>query len=454
MRWLLWRVFFGILYACFFQGPGWNQNSQFDSIRAIVEEGRFDITDFASNTGDVGYYDGRVYSNKLPGMSFLGAPFYWAMYRAERLVWPNPNSKPLVTTRNAYVLTFLLSGVPGVILLLILFHHFRRRGASTWEAFFLASAFGGGSLLLPYSGVMMNHILIACLLFGAWHLLSGPELTPRCAAIAGLLSGLGVLTESLATPVSALFLGYLLMRNRRNAAMFLTGLIPISLLLAGYDFLCFGNIFVTDLTVESQEFTHTGYLFGVLQWPQPMRIYWLTLHPFRGLFYCCPVLLIGLLSLRWPPRIRAASPKTLVALLVVGGFFSFNMTFNYWASGASFGPRYLMPATPFLYSFALTGYRRFPIVSGCLAAISAVFVLAPTAVGVMIPSVDGAPPPPLVNPVFDCIRQLLAGQLLASSLPGKLLGLRGLWCLVPLLLVFLAFCRFAWRVRLADKSGR
>ena len=55
------------LYAYCFQGGGWNQNSRFDTVRALVEQGRFEITEFASNTGDVSVYQGRVYSNKTPG---------------------------------------------------------------------------------------------------------------------------------------------------------------------------------------------------------------------------------------------------------------------------------------------------------------------------------------------------------------------------------------------------
>ena len=32
------------LYAYFFQGGGWNQNSHFDTVRSIVERHAFDIT--------------------------------------------------------------------------------------------------------------------------------------------------------------------------------------------------------------------------------------------------------------------------------------------------------------------------------------------------------------------------------------------------------------------------
>src|SRR5580693_6086526 len=44
-EWLLFLASF-VAFAWFDQGGGWNQNSRFDEVRAIVEEGRFAIDDF------------------------------------------------------------------------------------------------------------------------------------------------------------------------------------------------------------------------------------------------------------------------------------------------------------------------------------------------------------------------------------------------------------------------
>ncbi len=48
--WLFLLTFF--TYAYFQAGGGWNQNSQFDLTRAIVERHTFAIDGYASNTGD------------------------------------------------------------------------------------------------------------------------------------------------------------------------------------------------------------------------------------------------------------------------------------------------------------------------------------------------------------------------------------------------------------------
>src|SRR5436309_13688038 len=66
----------------FYAGAGWNQNSQFDLTRAIVERHSFAIDDLAQNTGDVARHGGHVYTNKSPGLSWIAVLPYWALWRA------------------------------------------------------------------------------------------------------------------------------------------------------------------------------------------------------------------------------------------------------------------------------------------------------------------------------------------------------------------------------------
>src|SRR5216684_2658014 len=63
-EWLFLLTF--VTCAYFFAGGGWNQNSQFDLTRAIVERHTFAIDAYAANSGDVAFARGHVYSNKSP----------------------------------------------------------------------------------------------------------------------------------------------------------------------------------------------------------------------------------------------------------------------------------------------------------------------------------------------------------------------------------------------------
>ena len=58
----------------------WGANTKLDLIMAIVDQGTFSIDDYYENTGDYALYKGVHYSDKAPGTSFLGVPFY-ALFR-------------------------------------------------------------------------------------------------------------------------------------------------------------------------------------------------------------------------------------------------------------------------------------------------------------------------------------------------------------------------------------
>jgi hypothetical protein len=446
--------FFSFTYAYFFQGGGWNQNSYFDTIRAIVERGTMEITAYAGNTGDVAPFNGRIYENKLPGLALAGAPVYFILYHLERLLGISLDSFRAVSF-NAHVLTFFTSGLPGVLLLVVLYRHFRRREATVYESLCLTGAFGIGSLILPYSGVMMSHLFTACLLFAAWHLISAPTLSRGTALAAGLMAGMAVFADLLAAPAAVLFLVYLYAERKRTAILpFLAGTGLFAGVLAAHNYHYFGNILLTNQAIQPEAFKTSGYALGMFTWPRPIFLYWLTLHPYRGLFYGCPVLALSLLSFRWPFRISLA---TGIPLLVFGYYLIFNMSFNGWTGGWGVGPRYLIPSLAFLYSLSLDGFRRWPTIARLLIVVSAVFMISATAVEVMVPSPNEGPPPP-TSPVTGSIGQLASGEVSVSAqgmldyLParspneewdsynvGELLGLTDIFSLAPMVIATLFF---------------
>ena len=56
-----------VSYAYFYQAGGWNANSRFDLVRAIVEQGTVVIDAYHTNTGDKSRYNGHYYTDKAPG---------------------------------------------------------------------------------------------------------------------------------------------------------------------------------------------------------------------------------------------------------------------------------------------------------------------------------------------------------------------------------------------------
>lgn len=403
-----------LVHAYSFQGGGWNQNAQLDVVRALVEQRGFELSAYAANTGDVSYFEGRVYANKPPGLPLLAAPVYGLLYGVERAVGALPTTRSRVAT-NAYVLSLFVSVLPGVGTVLLLLAWFRREGASEREALLVAGAFGLGTLALPYSGLLMSHNLVAFLLFGGFMAVTSPEPTRGRFALGGLSLGWAVVTDGLALPAALVCSAVLLTRaaGRPARLAFVTPAAACAMLLFAYNVALFGDPFSTNRTNLDESFLDEGLLLGTLGWPEPMRLYWLTVHPFRGLFYCCPVFLVPVLGLfdRKSARDPSAAPTYAWARLGIPlVYLLFNMSFNGWIGGWGVGPRYLIPALPFAFSFALAGYRRFPKLSISLMAVSATIMLSVSIVQLQIPSPSGGRPPD-EDPVRTTFAHLLRGEV-------------------------------------------
>ena len=439
-----------IAYAWFFHGDGWSMASHFSTIRSLVERGTFEISPFAAETGDVSTVGGRIYSNKPPGLPLLGVGPYWLISTVERLAGMDPSAARVVRL-NQYALTMLLCAVPGAALVVMLYAWFRLRdGAGARTSLILAGAFALGTLAWPYAGMMFNHLLVAALTFGAWMLVSSPGVSHVRALAAGLLLGLAALSEYLAGPLVVLYLLYDLARHRRPARVALLCVGP-ALALGGllwYHAALFGNPFTPSYQYDNPEFIAPDLALGKFHWPVWRRLYWLTWHRYRGLFANCPVFLLPVLALlatRW----RSVRPQleTWFPLAVVAYFTLFLLTYASWAGGSGVGPRFFIPAMAFLYLFSRPAVERFPRISAIFIGFSIVNMLTITSVRALYPGNDRGVPLHF-DPLGVCLVGFVRGQVAqgpGSFNLGTLVGMSGIWSVVPVIAVIVAWACVAWR---------
>jgi hypothetical protein len=133
-----------------------------------------------------------------------------------------------------------------------------------------------------------------------------------------------------------------------SAVSFATGL-ALPLALAGWHHAAsLGTPFATPYQYQDPLFLQADAWLGVLDAPSLERLAGITISPFRGLFFCAPVLVLGIaglgLMLRDPGR--HFDGWMLTAMIAV--FVLFNVCFNGWHGGWSVGPRYLVPVIPLL----------------------------------------------------------------------------------------------------------
>ena len=178
-------------YAYFHAGGGWNQNSQLDLTRAIVERHTFAIDAYASNTGDLSFAGGHVYSNKSPALSWVAALPYAAIVAIERTLGLDTNDLQVVTL-NAYVCTLVCVAFPGALIPALLYVLARRRAfAPSWSVL-VALAAGFATQLFPFATIFMLHVPSALLLLYA--------LTGQRRGLAGFAAGLATAMNYLCAP--------------------------------------------------------------------------------------------------------------------------------------------------------------------------------------------------------------------------------------------------------------
>jgi hypothetical protein len=435
-----------VCYAWFHQGGGWNQNSRFSQVRAIVETGSLSINAFwrwtavfeggvpvglqrrplampsvqrslaqETNGFDVAMHDGRVFPNKPPGTTLLALPAGWLSWQIERRLgldldawWP--------LTLRLYAITVLSVGLIGAAGGVV----FRRASNALFPEvpppWHVAAAltFGLGTLIWPYATILMDHVPHAVLLLTAFALVhsavaEGGHAGPWRLAAAGLAGGLAALVNYsavLALAPLALY-GAIRLRSVLALAPALLGAIPPLLLLGAYHDACFGRIVTLVNSFQPETFrSKDAVVMGVFKWPDPAVLVRLLVSEYRGLFLYAPALLVGLLGLF---RMVCSRRLRLEGALFASVFLAFllmNASFNGWHGGSAYGPRYLVPAVPFLALPLAPLLQRRPRTVGAIALLSAAIALLGTAVTVQVHAT-------LQRPLTKFLVPVVSGQLLA-----------------------------------------
>ena len=392
-----------------------NARTRLALTKALVLEGTLRIDSFHEGIWDKAYYRGHYYCDKAPLTSFLAVPPYAALHA--------------LGVRDELLLAYLvrLTTVSlATALSLPLFGAYLRRLGVTEPAALLACAAGWfGTALLPYGTVFFGHNLTFALLVAALACWERP-------AAMGLLLGLSVTADYQAVLVALLATAVVLAdRGPRHAARLVAGALPPALLLLGYHQLLFGNPFTLPVRYEVDAAVHAmaapyGSGFYGMSLPRPAALYLLLLSPAKGLFYLSPPLAAA--ALAWRAPAGAARAPWLLAWLVVPTYVLLIAAAPSYHGGFSFGPRLLIPILPFLLLLLSLGLDRLPgrylrygwatVVPSFLAYAGAAATL------IAIPYDFHYPLGEIVLP------RLLTGDVTWNL--GTVLGLGGLWSLLPL----------------------
>jgi len=448
-----------VSFLYFYEGGGWNQNSRFDLLRAILEHHTLQIDAYQENTQDKAHFQGHYYSDKAPGLVFLAVPFAFAARTGMRVVGVNPESAEAEYALS-YIAVICSVALPTAFATLCLFFLALRFGADLTGASLAAAVFCVGTPILAYASLFWAHALVvACVLLAyAAALKLGDNSHEFWWALAvGLAAGWATVTEYPAAPVSVVLALLALWQSWwkgtavrwRVIAGVGVGAGFSALVLFGYLHAAFGGFRPSYSYYDPQSFSfmqQQGYMG--LTYPHPDRLLKLLFGCSRGLFFASPILLAGVAGL-WGLRKRFPVP-TLVAGLIVVYYFLFNASFYWWKAGLTFGPRYAAASIPFLclgvalaWTRASLPWRRVMLVLGCWSVLLTLIVVATSS---QLAMQDSCPIVHSSWPAFWAGKMAMNGEsmLLASEARGgcaafnlgQRIGLHGLASLVPLLAIW------------------
>lgn len=452
---------FSLLY--FYEGGGWNQNSRFDLLRAIVEQHTLRIDDYHENTQDKAHFQGHYYSDKAPGLVFLAVPFAMVARPALRVAGIDPGS-----ARGELALSYVVSAcvlaLPTALAVVCLFFLGLRFGGRIAGAAFGAATMAMGTPMWAYSSLFWAHALVAaCLIFAFAAALkvrdsSGSRPDFLWALAVGLEAGWATVTEYPAAPASAL-LALLAVsqawprgkaaRWRVMAGVSLGAAICLVVLL-WYLHAAFGSFRPSYSYYDPNSFAfmqQRGYLG--LTYPHPDRLLKLLFGCSRGLFFASPVGLAAPVGLWWLWKEKPHRAAALTAASITLYYFLFNASFYWWKAGLCFGPRYAGACIPLLcvglavaWRRARLAWRRVLIGLALCSVFLALMVISTTS---QLSMQDNCPIAHSSWPAFwsgqmalnhesmlTIAEAGLGGRFGAFNL-GQLMGLQGLASLVPLL---------------------
>ncbi len=417
-------VTLGFAWAIVIHQLGWAQLGHFAQVRAFAD-GRADIDPWHWETNDKAWVvtDGRghFYSVKSPGTAALTTLPYMAIEAlgGEKLAraavdneraTPHPKWHPdsVVPLENTgydvqrglrvqnrveeetpivWALTLIAAVIPGVLMLLAVRWAADRfvPGYGTAAAITL----GVATIIMTFSAEFFSHVISAALAFAAFCVLMKERDGPArrwLVFAAGLLAGLAVTFEFQTGLVGVVLILYALARKSdrlRRAGAYAAGSVLGAAPMLAFNTWAFGNplkLAYSDAVAFPGRSGHdvlglnSDGFFGITA-PRFDSAFDL-LFAGRGLVAMTPIIVMAVVGVFMLRRRHRAEGNTILAIAAV--YFIYNS--GYWLpyGGGTPGPRFLIPALPFVTIGLAYAYRRLPALTLGMAIPSALFMIVGT----------------------------------------------------------------------------
>jgi hypothetical protein len=423
-------VTLGVAWGLVMHQMGWAQMAHYDQVQAF-DKGQTQIDQWHWNTNDKAWVNGHFYSVKSPGMAALTTPLYAAIEglggnklaraavnNAEQTAHPKWTPDSVIPLENygynvergqrvqriveestpiVWALTLLAAVFPAILLLL----------AVRWAADrFLpgygtaaAMTLGLATVMMTFASEFFSHVISAGFGFAAFCLLMKERDKPPSLGMvagAGLLAGLAVTFEFQTGLVGVVLLVYALSRRNQDktgragarplisrGTAYAAGTVVGALPMLAFNYWAFGNplklaygyaVAFPGASGHDVLGLNSHGFFGITA-PRFHSALSLLLAG-RGLLVLTPIIVMAVIGVFIMRRQHRAEANTILAIAAV--YFIYNS--GYWLpfGGGTPGPRFLIPALPFLAIGWAYAYKRLPAVTLGLAIPSGLMMLVGT----------------------------------------------------------------------------
>jgi hypothetical protein len=325
--------------------------AMFQVTRALAQQGRLDLpsgilppveTILADSADTQIPYTlvgqgGRTYSKYGLGQSLAALPLYLL-----GMAWRYVTGIVYAPRSAALLLNCLLTaGTAGLLVTLA-----RNLGYSTRTGMLLALAYALCSPAWVYTHTFFSEPLATLCLTGA--ALSAIRFAQggnvRWLVLSGGALGFALLTRLDAVAALPAFGLYLALVWNAQDHPFSAILRQIAATLLGFS-LGVGLMLLHNL-VRFGSPLDFGYHTANWQTPFLRGLYGLTISPGKGILWYAPAIVLGLFGLR--PFSRRWPHETVLCAGVPTGYLVLHSPYTYWAGGWCWGPRFILPALPFL----------------------------------------------------------------------------------------------------------
>lgn len=465
-----------LLLACYgYFFPRWadpNQNSRLDMIVAVVDDGTLMIDKYVANTVDYAKVGEHYYSDKPPGSAFLGIPVYAGLKLMldspllDRVVDKLANNQAFQATLKAegsgvytdkvrfaiaqVALTLFIPVLASVILALMLYRILLDFQIDPNLNLLMVLCYGVFTPVAAYAGAYYSHQLSATFLVAAF-LLVKTDKAPSAGRLllAGFCMGFAVVCEYSVLLVAGVLFAYTVYRMVKMGVWprilwVMASAAAVGACLAVYNTAVFGGPF--NLGYEYSELWSVQHQTGFMSLTMPSldAIWGITFSPYRGLFSLSPVLLFCLPGFYYWWKSRQFRAEFWAAVASVAAMFFFNASSAMWWGGFAVGPRYFLPALPFVIMAAAFAVQRwhsriwFKVLFVGLSIWSVIATWGLTIAGQAFPSDQ------IRNPFVEyAIPNWIAGNIARNY--GTVLGLNGIASLLPLVVLILIVL-VGWRL--------